>query len=124
VTVDQISGSGEVRSALQQHTKMAPVRTAILVEGLTTKEAETFPMADPQSNAALPAPPLPEGAPPAGVIHVRHRHADRFTVVGNHLAQHPHLSAVAIGLAVHIQSLPDGAPVSVKRSRRVSRRVR
>lgn len=71
-------------------------------------------MADPQSNAALPAPALPEGAPPAGVIHVRHRHADRFTVVGNHLAQHPHLSAVAIGLAVYIQSLPDGAPVSVK----------
>ncbi|WUH93598.1 GntR family transcriptional regulator [Streptomyces sp. NBC_00433] len=71
-------------------------------------------MADSQSNAALPAPPLPEGAPPAGVIHVRHRHADRFTVVGNHLAQHPHLSAVAIGLAVYIQSLPDGAPVSVK----------
>jgi hypothetical protein len=48
------------------------------------------------------------------VIHVRHRHADRFTVVGNHLAQHPRLSAAAIGLAVHIQSLPDGAPVSVK----------
>ncbi|MFI0939233.1 GntR family transcriptional regulator [Streptomyces sp. NPDC021020] len=35
-------------------------------------------------------------------------------MVGNHLAQHPDLSAVAIGLAVHIQSLPDGAPVSVK----------
>jgi DNA-binding GntR family transcriptional regulator len=35
-------------------------------------------------------------------------------VVGNHLAQHRELSATAIGLAVHIQSLPDGAPVTVK----------
>ncbi|MGW5353611.1 hypothetical protein ACWERV_24250 [Streptomyces sp. NPDC004031] len=94
--------------------RRAPGRTAILVEGLTTKEEKSFPMADTQSNAGMPAAPLPEGAPPAGVIHVRHRHADRFTVVGNHLAQHPRLSAVAIGLAVYIQSLPDGAPVSVK----------
>jgi hypothetical protein len=94
--------------------RRAPGRTAILVEGLTTKEEVSFPMADAQSNAGMPAAPLPPGAPSAGVIHVRHRHADRFTVVGNHLAQHPRLSAVAIGLAVHIQSLPDGAPVSVK----------
>ena len=69
-------------------------------------------MADPKSNAAmlneLPEPPaLPVGAPRAGVIGVRHRHAARFTVVGNHLAQHPDLSAVAIGLGVHILSLPD-----------------
>ncbi|MEU9011380.1 helix-turn-helix domain-containing protein [Streptomyces sp. NPDC048479] len=69
-------------------------------------------MADPQSNAALPA--LPEDAPRAGVLHVRHRHTDRFTVVGNHLAQHASLSATAIGLAVHIQSLPDGASVTAK----------
>lgn len=93
---------------------MAPVRIAVLVEGLTTQEEETFPMADTQSNAPLPAPPLPEGAPSSGVIHVRHRHTDRFTVVGNHLAQHRQLSAVAIGIAVYIQSLPDGAPVTVK----------
>lgn len=72
-------------------------------------------MADPQSSAALPAHPvLPDGAPRAGVLHVRHRHSDRFTVVGNHLAQHPRLSAVAIGFGVHIQSLPDGASVTVK----------
>lgn len=71
-------------------------------------------MADPQSNAALPAHPLPEGAPRAGVVHVRHRHTDRYTVVGNHLAQHPRLSATAIGLGVHIQSLRDGACVTVK----------
>ncbi|WP_225844691.1 helix-turn-helix domain-containing protein [Streptomyces sp. HPF1205] len=71
-------------------------------------------MADPQSNANVPAQQLPEGAPSSGVIHVRHRHRDRFTIVGNHLAQHPRLSAVAIGLAVHILSLPDGASVTVK----------
>lgn len=94
--------------------RRAPGRTAILIEGLTTKEEVSFPMAEAQSNAGMPAAPLPPGAPSAGVIHVRHRHADRFTVVGNHLAQHPDLSAVAIGLAVHIQSLPDGVPVSVK----------
>lgn len=68
-------------------------------------------MAETQSSADLPA--LTE-APRAGVVHIRHRHTDRFTVVGNHLAQHPTLSAVAIGLAVHIQSLPDGASVTVK----------
>lgn len=50
----------------------------------------------------------------AGVTHIRHRHETHFTVVGNHLAQHPTLSAVAIGIAVHIQSLPDGASVGVK----------
>ncbi|MFB6861103.1 hypothetical protein ACFCZQ_20325 [Streptomyces virginiae] len=48
------------------------------------------------------------------MIHFRHRHTDRFTVVGNHLAQHAHLSAVAIGLAVYIQSVPDGVSVTAK----------
>ncbi|WP_086770762.1 hypothetical protein [Streptomyces bobili] len=82
-------------------------------------------MADPQSNAALPAypspehslpapPELPPDAPRAGVLHVRHRHTERYTVVGNHLAQHPRLSATAIGIGVHIQSLPDGASVTIK----------
>ncbi|MFH9423204.1 hypothetical protein [Streptomyces sp. NPDC017529] len=45
---------------------------------------------------------------------MRHRHTSRFTVVGNHLALHPTLSAVAIGLAVHIQALPDGALISIR----------
>ncbi len=72
-------------------------------------------MADPQSNATPPAhPEIPAGAPPSGVIHIRHRHTDRFTVVGNHLAQHADLSAAAIGLAVFIQSLPDGVSVTAK----------
>ncbi|MFF9849362.1 helix-turn-helix domain-containing protein [Streptomyces litmocidini] len=49
-----------------------------------------------------------------GVIHDNARHTTRFTVVGNHLAQHAELSLVAIGLALHIQSLPNGAPVDIK----------
>ncbi|MEV6736130.1 helix-turn-helix domain-containing protein [Streptomyces sp. NPDC051104] len=49
-----------------------------------------------------------------GVIHENTRHTTRFTVIGNHLAQHPELSLVAIALAVHIQSLPSNAPVDIK----------
>ncbi|MDQ0404511.1 MULTISPECIES: helix-turn-helix domain-containing protein [unclassified Streptomyces] len=49
-----------------------------------------------------------------GVEHENHPHHDNFTVVGNHLLQHPELSLTAIGLAVHIQSLPAGAPVGIK----------
>lgn len=49
----------------------------------------------------------------AGVTHVRHRHDEKFTVVGNHLAQHKELSACAIGIGVYIQSLPDGALIGI-----------
>ncbi|WP_329338002.1 helix-turn-helix domain-containing protein [Streptomyces sp. NBC_00663] len=49
-----------------------------------------------------------------GVEHVNEPHTDNFVVVGNHLAQHPELSLMAIGLAVHIQSLPAGASVGIK----------
>ncbi|MFI9210871.1 helix-turn-helix domain-containing protein [Streptomyces sp. NPDC053253] len=48
-----------------------------------------------------------------GVIHDNTRHTTRFTVVGNHLAQHGALSLTAIGLALHIQSLPTGAQVDI-----------
>ncbi|MFE5890539.1 helix-turn-helix domain-containing protein [Streptomyces sp. NPDC002285] len=41
-------------------------------------------------------------------------HDQEFTVVGNHLAQHSELSLTAIGLAVHIQSLPTGSLVGIK----------
>ncbi|MET8247851.1 helix-turn-helix domain-containing protein [Streptomyces sp. NPDC005202] len=51
---------------------------------------------------------------PGGVTHDNSRHTTRFTVIGNHLAQHPELSLLAIGLAVHIQSLPGGARVDIK----------
>ncbi|HWU09505.1 MAG TPA: helix-turn-helix domain-containing protein [Streptomyces sp.] len=53
--------------------------------------------------------------PPSGVIHVNFRHTAGFTVVGNHLSQHRELSLVAIGLALHIQSLPAGAKIGIKR---------
>ncbi|MFJ5028929.1 helix-turn-helix domain-containing protein [Streptomyces sp. NPDC088560] len=49
-----------------------------------------------------------------GLIHEHTRHTSRFTVIGNHLAQHPELSGLAIGLGVHIQSLPPGARVDIK----------
>ncbi|NUR01217.1 MAG: helix-turn-helix domain-containing protein [Streptomyces sp.] len=49
-----------------------------------------------------------------GVEHVNEPHHDQFVVVGNHLAQHPELSLTAIGLAVHIQSLPARAPIGIK----------
>ncbi|MDQ0933477.1 hypothetical protein QFZ49_003417 [Streptomyces turgidiscabies] len=50
----------------------------------------------------------------SGVVHDNARHTTRFTVIGNHLAQHPELSLLAIGLSVHIQSLPAGARVDIK----------
>ncbi|MFD7335231.1 helix-turn-helix domain-containing protein [Streptomyces violascens] len=50
----------------------------------------------------------------AGVTHDNTRHATRYTVIGNHLAQHAELSLLAIGLAVHIQSLPAGARIGIK----------
>lgn len=68
-------------------------------------------MAELQLNAPPCASP---SVPTSGIRHINHRHADRFTVVGNHLAQHGELSLTAIGLAVHIQSLPAGAEVSIK----------
>lgn len=55
------------------------------------------------------------GTARSGVVHINVRHADHYTVIGNHLAQHRSLSLVAIGLATHIQSLPAGARVGIKR---------
>ncbi|MBK3572174.1 helix-turn-helix domain-containing protein, partial [Streptomyces sp. MBT62] len=52
-------------------------------------------------------------APGVGLTHDNSRHTTRFTVIGNHLAQHPELSALAIGLGVHIQSLPAGARADI-----------
>ncbi|MEU5635831.1 helix-turn-helix domain-containing protein [Streptomyces rishiriensis] len=49
-----------------------------------------------------------------GLTHDNARHTTRFTVIGNHLAQHRELSLLAIGLGVHIQSLPKGARVDIK----------
>lgn len=52
--------------------------------------------------------------PHTGLVHDNTRHTTRFTVIGNHLAQHAELSLLAIGLGVHIQSLPAGARVDIK----------
>ncbi|MGW3914311.1 helix-turn-helix domain-containing protein [Streptomyces sp. NPDC005070] len=60
------------------------------------------------------APPCAQPRIPRGVTHINVRHTARYTVVGNHLAQHRGLTLTAIGLAVHIQSLPAGAPVDIK----------
>ncbi|OCC11384.1 hypothetical protein [Streptomyces sp. PTY087I2] len=57
---------------------------------------------------------VPGPLPTSGVIHITIPHTERFTVVGNHLAQHPDLSCTAIGVAVLIQSLPQGAEISIK----------
>ncbi|MEU0738338.1 helix-turn-helix domain-containing protein [Streptomyces sp. NPDC006134] len=59
----------------------------------------------------------PSDAPspsPRGITHINTRHTTRFTVVGNHLAQHRQLSLTAIGLAVHLQSLPSGTRADIK----------
>lgn len=57
---------------------------------------------------------LPGPLPAFGVIHIAIPHTRRFTIVGNHLAQHAELSLVAIGIGVHIQSLPVGSLVGIK----------
>ncbi|MFW3459792.1 hypothetical protein ACN24K_02300 [Streptomyces microflavus] len=57
---------------------------------------------------------VPAPLPDRGVIHVVIPHTDRFTVVGNHLAQNAGLSTTAVGFAVRIQSLPQGTEVGVK----------
>ncbi|MFJ3661756.1 helix-turn-helix domain-containing protein [Streptomyces sp. NPDC090119] len=49
-----------------------------------------------------------------GLLHDNSRHTARFTVIGNHLAQHADLSLLAIGLGTHIQSLPPGARIDIK----------
>ncbi|MEU5660643.1 helix-turn-helix domain-containing protein [Streptomyces sp. NPDC047737] len=72
---------------------------------------------DTQQVSAPPFASSPESegsTPSSGVTHVRVRHTTAFTVVGNHLTRHRTLSLLAIGLAVHIQSLPDGARISIK----------
>ncbi|MEU9172034.1 hypothetical protein AB0D34_30280 [Streptomyces sp. NPDC048420] len=66
-------------------------------------------MADPQSNAPSRA---DAGAPTSGVIHVRTRLTADFTVISNALAQRRG-SAVTVGVAAYISSLPDSTPVTI-----------
>ncbi|MFF2957504.1 hypothetical protein ACFVT1_00985 [Streptomyces sp. NPDC057963] len=93
-----------------------PAGTAIPIEGLTNEEENSFLMDTQQISAPPRTPsPVPEGAASqSGVMHINSRHTTRFTVVGNHLAQHRELSLLAIGLATHIQSLPTGAKAGIK----------
>lgn len=79
-------------------------------EGLTTEEEETFLM----DTQHLSAPACAQPLNPRGITHINTPHTTRYTVVGNHLAQHRQLSLTAIGLALHIQSLPDQARVDIK----------
>ncbi|MEU1186647.1 helix-turn-helix domain-containing protein [Streptomyces sp. NPDC005859] len=61
-----------------------------------------------------PAPGVRRSATPSGVTHVRAYQSSHYTIIGNHLAQHRALSLTAIGLATHILSLPQGAPVDIR----------
>ncbi|WP_405713681.1 MULTISPECIES: helix-turn-helix domain-containing protein [unclassified Streptomyces] len=62
-----------------------------------------------------PSPVRGGTTPASGVVHINARHTSRFTVIGNHLAQHRELSLLAIGLSTYIQSLPAGARIGIKR---------
>ncbi|MGW4780863.1 hypothetical protein ACWEPA_29945 [Streptomyces filamentosus] len=53
-------------------------------------------------------------APASGLVHVNVRLTRRFTMVCNDLAQYPEISYEALGVAVRLQSLPEGAPAGVK----------
>ncbi|MFG2148083.1 hypothetical protein ACGFRG_28415 [Streptomyces sp. NPDC048696] len=68
------------------------------------------PSAPPRAQSRIPGKNHPHRGPRSGVVHDNARHTTRFTVIGNHLAQHPELS----GLGVHIQPLPAGARVDIK----------
>lgn len=104
-------------SAHNVRHETAPGGTGIPGEGLTKQEAITFPMALKQLSAPSRASSRERAGVPApgGIVHVKARHTEQFTVVGNHLAQHRVLSLTARGLALYIQSLPTGAKVGIKR---------
>ncbi|MFD0429553.1 hypothetical protein ACFQ60_23325 [Streptomyces zhihengii] len=70
----------------------------------------------PSARASTPGAPSAgastPGTPRSGVIHVRTRLTADFTVIANSLLQRPG-SAVTVGVAGYILSLPDGAAVSI-----------
>ncbi|MFJ3300523.1 hypothetical protein [Streptomyces bacillaris] len=72
-------------------------------------------MDTPQNTALMRAlAEVPGPLPASGVVHITLPHTERFTVVGNHLAQNAALSTAAVGFAVRIQSLPQGTEVGIK----------
>ncbi|CAL9540601.1 hypothetical protein SUDANB60_04214 [Streptomyces sp. enrichment culture] len=73
------------------------------------------PSAPPRAHVRVAGNKHPNRTPrPGGLQHDNTRHTTRFVVIGNHLAQHPELSLLAIGLGTHLQSLPKGAPADIK----------
>lgn len=77
-------------------------------EGLITRKIKGFPMTSAHSNAPSSAPSRAS----SGVIHIRTRQTSHFTVLANRLAQRAG-SAVTVGVAAYILSLPDGAPITI-----------
>ncbi|MGW0825571.1 helix-turn-helix domain-containing protein [Streptomyces sp. NPDC002845] len=71
--------------------------------------AETKP-----SGAVRPQPPVRRSTTRSGVTHIREFQPDRYTIIGNHLAQHRELSLTAIGIGTHILSLPEGASADIR----------
>lgn len=73
-------------------------------------------MTSAQSNAPSSAHTSPHSSVPSpassGVIHIRTRQTSHFTVLANRLAQRAG-SAVTVGVAAYILSLPDGAPITI-----------
>ncbi|MEV6565536.1 hypothetical protein [Streptomyces kronopolitis] len=65
-------------------------------------------MTSAHSNAPCSAPTRPS----RGVIHIRTRQTSHFTVLANRLAQRAG-SAVTVGVAAYLLSLPDGAPITI-----------
>src|SRR6478752_3067726 len=94
-----------------------PAGTANPDRGPDHRGRRSFPMDTRQDIAPPCAPPgtTEDAKPSSGVVHINSRHTTDFTVIGNHLSRHRALSLVAIGLAVHIQSLPAGARIGIKR---------
>ncbi|MCX2928516.1 helix-turn-helix domain-containing protein [Streptomyces sp. NEAU-W12] len=73
------------------------------------------PNVPPRAQARVPGDKSPNrGRRTGGLAHDNTRHTARFTVIGNHLAQHGELSLLAIGLGTHLQSLPKGAPADIR----------
>lgn len=66
------------------------------------------------SGAVRPQSPIRRSATRSGVTHVKEFQPDRYTIIGNHLAQHRELSLTAIGLGTHILSLPQGASADIR----------
>ncbi|MFH8570860.1 hypothetical protein [Streptomyces sp. NPDC017993] len=66
-------------------------------------------MTSAQSNAPSSVPSRTSG----GVTHIRTRQTSHFTVLANRLAQRAG-SAVTVGVAAYILSLPDGAPITIE----------